>query len=223
MSDLVGLKVKLDRPVDRDRPCCQNLCVIGNGRSPHAGELRCADCGRHRGWLSKSTAQWIEHVATRFGAPTTPILVRKSHTYREETRPIELKHHYHSEHQPQLQQGHIFMRSSDAFPSKYLKSADVKAKQLVATICYVTFESVGQDKKQKPVIYLEDGKPFVCNRTNFEILEEAFGDSDEWPGHKLKVYCAPTSYQGKRVDGIRVEPVVPKPALKDDLNDEIAI
>jgi hypothetical protein len=31
-----------------------------------------------------------------------------------------------------------------------------------------------------------------------------------------------TKYAGKPVDGIRVEPIVPKPAPKDDLNDEIA-
>jgi hypothetical protein len=116
------------------------------------------------------------------------------------------------------------VRSTDAFPSKYLKSADVKAKQLVAAISHVDFEAVGQDKKQKPVIYLEgDHKPIVCNRTNFETIEEAFGDSDDWAGRKIKVYCAVTSYQGKRVDGIRIEPFVPKPALKDDLNDEISI
>jgi hypothetical protein len=79
---LVGLRVKLDRPVDRERPCCLNICTIGAARGPHAGELICAGCGQHRGWLSKSTA--IEHVVTRFGAPTTPIVVRKSHTYEEE-------------------------------------------------------------------------------------------------------------------------------------------
>lgn len=43
-----------------------------------------------------------------------------------------------------------------------------------------------------------------------------------WPGHKVKVYCAPTTFQGKRVDGIRVEPIVPKPA-RDEMNDEVAI
>jgi hypothetical protein len=80
---LLGLRVRLDRPVDRERPCCRNVCTIGAARGPHAGELRCADCGQHRGWLSKSTAQWIEHVTSRFGAPTTPIVVRKSHTYQE--------------------------------------------------------------------------------------------------------------------------------------------
>jgi hypothetical protein len=82
-SPLIGLKVRLDRPVDREHPCCRNICIIAAGKGPHAGELHCADCGQHRGWFSRSTAQWIEHIATRFGAPATPIVVRKSHTYQE--------------------------------------------------------------------------------------------------------------------------------------------
>jgi len=83
-GNLVGLKVKLDRAVDREHPCCRNVCIINAGKGPHAGELHCADCGQHRGWLSQSTAQWIEHVVTRFGAPITPIVVRKLHFYEEE-------------------------------------------------------------------------------------------------------------------------------------------
>jgi hypothetical protein len=83
-SSLVGLQVKLDRAVDRERPCCRNVCTIGAARSPHAGELICATCGQHRGWLSKAAAHWIESVVTRFGAPTTPIVVRKAHTFEEE-------------------------------------------------------------------------------------------------------------------------------------------
>jgi hypothetical protein len=78
---LVGLQVRLDRPADRERPCCRNICIIGAGKGPHAGTLHCADCGQHRGWLSKTTAQWIEDVVARFGAPTTPIVMRKAHTY----------------------------------------------------------------------------------------------------------------------------------------------
>jgi hypothetical protein len=82
-GSLVGLRVKLDRPIDRDRPCCSNVCIIKAGGGPHAGALHCAVCGRFRGWLSKSTAAWIESVVTRFGAPSTPIVVRKSYTYQE--------------------------------------------------------------------------------------------------------------------------------------------
>jgi hypothetical protein len=76
--------------------------------------------------------------------------------------------------------------------------------------------------KTKPVLYLENEKPMVLNASNLEALSDAFGDdTDEWPGHKIKVRCVKTQFQGKTVDGLRVEPIVPKPALKDDLNDQI--
>jgi hypothetical protein len=122
----------------------------------------------------------------------------------------------------QRQGGAYKMKSTDAFPSKFMKSADVKTAPMVAIVSYVTQETVGQDKRTKPVIYLEHGKPIVCNKTNFEAIEAAFGDSDNWPGHKIKIYCAATSFQGKRVDGIRIDPIVPKPAPRGgDLNDEV--
>jgi hypothetical protein len=115
------------------------------------------------------------------------------------------------------------MRTSDAFPSNYLKSADVKTKQQIATISHLEIEEVGQDKEEKPVLHFEDGvRPLIVNKTNFETLEEAFGDSDDWAGHKIKIFCARTTFGGKKVDGIRVEAIAPKPALKDDLKDEVA-
>jgi hypothetical protein len=83
-SPLLGLRVRLDRPVDRERPCCRNIAVIHPGKGPHAGELTCTDCGQHRGWLSKTTAAWIVNIITRFGAPTTPIVVRPASLTEEE-------------------------------------------------------------------------------------------------------------------------------------------
>jgi hypothetical protein len=85
---LVGLRVRLDRPVDRERPCCRNICTIG-----HDNEITCADCGQRRGRFSPLTARLIESVAARFGAPTTPIVVRKSHTYEEEAPPTATNPH----------------------------------------------------------------------------------------------------------------------------------
>jgi hypothetical protein len=94
MNSLIGLKIKLDRPADRERPCCRNVCcIIDAGKSLHAGAFQCADCGQRRGWLSKPTAQWIEQVVTRFGAPSTPIVVRKAHTFQEETPTTEPESH----------------------------------------------------------------------------------------------------------------------------------
>jgi hypothetical protein len=89
-NPLLGQHVKLDRPIDRERPCHGNICSIGPGKAPHAGELLCAQCGRHRGWLSKATAGWIESVVSRFGAPTSPIVVRRAHSYQEERTNIPL-------------------------------------------------------------------------------------------------------------------------------------
>jgi len=113
------------------------------------------------------------------------------------------------------------MRASDAFPSKYLKSSDVKAKSKIATISSLEREAVGQDKEQKPVLHFEgDVKSMVVNRTNFEELEAAFGDSDDWPGHKIKIKCVRTQFDGKTVDGLRVYPIIPKPTPAGELNDE---
>jgi hypothetical protein len=117
------------------------------------------------------------------------------------------------------------MRADKAFPSKYLKAADVKPKPIVTVISHLAQEMVGQglDQNEKHVLHFEDQKPLVLNRTNWDSLEEAFGDSDDWPGNKVKLRSARTQYQGKPVDGLRVEPIVPKPAIKDDLNDEITV
>jgi hypothetical protein len=44
--------------------CGSNTAIIDGDR-----RLSCRSCGRQRGWLSKSTANWIAEVAARFGAP----------------------------------------------------------------------------------------------------------------------------------------------------------
>jgi hypothetical protein len=116
------------------------------------------------------------------------------------------------------------MRANEAFPSKYLKSSDVKDRPRVAVISHIERETIGEgkDAKEKHVLYFEgDTKPMVLNRTNWDTLEEAFGDSDDWPAHKVKIKTARTQFQGKPVDGIRLDAIRPKPALKEDLNDEI--
>src|SRR5262245_54598368 len=117
------------------------------------------------------------------------------------------------------------MRTTDLFPSTCLQSADAKAKQIITTISHMAQEMVGQGQgqKKKPVLHLEGQKPMVLNRTNCETLEDAFGDSDDWPGHKIKIYSVKTQYAGKTVDGLRIEPIVAKPALKDELNDGVPL
>jgi hypothetical protein len=116
------------------------------------------------------------------------------------------------------------MKSTDAFPGNFLKSSDLKDKQQIVTISHLEIEAVGQDKREKPVLHFEDGvKPMVVNKTNFETIEEVLGDSDNWSGHKLKLFCVRTTFGSKKVDGLRVEVVAPKPAPKDEMNDEVTV
>jgi hypothetical protein len=101
------------------------------------------------------------------------------------------------------------MRKDEAFPGKYLKAADVKANPITAKISYVEMETVGQgkDQKEKPVLYFEDlDRPLVLNSTNWDAIADVLGDeSDNWAGHKIKLFSVRTQYAGKPTDGIRVE------------------
>jgi hypothetical protein len=70
---LFGLRVKLGAA----HSCGGNLAVISERCGSHYAELRCAACNAHRGWLSHSTASWLHSVINKFGAPTTPIVLRR--------------------------------------------------------------------------------------------------------------------------------------------------
>ncbi len=73
-SPLIGLTVNVEHFQDR---CCENVARIVEGKGPHFGELRCAKCGKHRGWLSREIANFILTVINKWGAPSTPIVLRR--------------------------------------------------------------------------------------------------------------------------------------------------
>jgi hypothetical protein len=73
----IGMTVKLDRNIDREHPCCENIAIIHPGKAQHAGELRCATCGSHRGWAPQKMITFIETVSRRFGAPPEPLIWRQ--------------------------------------------------------------------------------------------------------------------------------------------------
>jgi hypothetical protein len=121
------------------------------------------------------------------------------------------------------------MRANQAFPKRYLASSDVKDRPRIAVISHLAKEEVGKgdDTEEKHVLHFEDGvKPIILNRTNWEVIEDAFGDSDDWPGHKVKIKCGRTLFQGKMTDCLRLEAIAPKPAPKPEvdpaLDDDVA-
>lgn len=98
------------------------------------------------------------------------------------------------------------MNIDSAFPSKYLKAADLGAARPVVTIASVSMEEVGDDKL--PVLKLVGkDKALVLNRTNSSMIAEIAGtnETDNWRGVKIQLYATKTDFGGKRVDCVRIE------------------
>lgn len=57
--------------------CAIMRALIGSGVGPHHASLYCASCHRHRGWVSRTAADFISKIIDRFGRPTELISVRR--------------------------------------------------------------------------------------------------------------------------------------------------
>lgn len=99
------------------------------------------------------------------------------------------------------------MRVSDAFPSQYLKSADLQGRTVKVTIDRYTIEDVGDDRK--PVIYfVGKEKGLVLNKTNASEIAFAHGDDmDDWGGKEIELFSMMVSFQGKNMPGLRVRAI----------------
>ena len=101
------------------------------------------------------------------------------------------------------------MRIDAAYPSKYLKTADLGGRSVRVTIDRFEIEEV-VDGDRKPCLYFAGkDKGIVLNRTNADMICSAYGEeTDNWLGQVIELYPDKTRFQGKMVDCIRVR--VPK-------------
>jgi hypothetical protein len=99
------------------------------------------------------------------------------------------------------------MKTSEAFPSRYLKADDIQ-RDTPVTIESVEMEEVGQgdDQESKPVIHFKElEKGLVLNVTNSMVIEEMYGDeTDEWRGRRIVLYATRVQFGKKMVMAIRV-------------------
>jgi hypothetical protein len=109
------------------------------------------------------------------------------------------------------------MRMSTAFPSKYLRAADLQGRDVTVTIERVEMADIGDDDP-KPVVYFKGKeKGLVLNKTNAGTIADTLGDeTDDWTGAAIVIFPTKTDYQGKRVDAIRLR--VPRQAPQKDGN-----
>jgi hypothetical protein len=73
---LIGLRVRLDRAIDRNQPCHGNICEVAAGRAPHSHALLCVSCGRFRGWLPVKASTFIAETIRVHGVPNAPLTWR---------------------------------------------------------------------------------------------------------------------------------------------------
>jgi hypothetical protein len=100
--------------------------------------------------------------------------------------------------------------ASEAFPSKYLKAADLNDGPAIVTIKLAELEWIkGFDGKEQPkvvVYFAKKHKPLILNRTNFDAITDIAdsGETDDWVGTRIELFTMPVTFNGKTADGVRV-------------------
>jgi hypothetical protein len=96
----------------------------------------------------------------------------------------------------------------EAFPSKFLKAADIKGRSVTVTVDKVVKEEVGDSEKF--VCYFKKAdKGLVLNGTSWDALEDISGelDSDNWHGVRVTLTTIKVRVKGETKDSIIVQPV----------------
>ena len=106
------------------------------------------------------------------------------------------------------------MKTSEAYPSKYLSAEDLDGKDVTVTIAGVELVDLGQgSKKENKLCITMQGKKkgFIVNKTNAKTIEKLYGDeTDEWIGQRIILSPREVEFQGDMVLSIRVS--LKKPA-----------
>ncbi len=112
------------------------------------------------------------------------------------------------------------MRISEAYPSKFLKAADLGGQDRTVKIRACVEEELGQgsEKETKPVLYFDGGKKgLVLNKTNATAIAEDYGDDTEaWTGREIVLFIQKVTFQGKLTPAIRVrvQSSAPQPTVQ---------
>ena len=97
------------------------------------------------------------------------------------------------------------MNIDDAFPSAYLKHADLQGREVTVFIGKVTIEKF--DDGPKPILHFQGkDKALSLNITNKNVIKKVYGsETTAWAGQPLTLYPATTEYKGDTVPCIRVK------------------
>ena len=104
------------------------------------------------------------------------------------------------------------MDISTAFPSKFLKAADLGGKTYKLIMKGVEMEDIGGD--HQPVLYfMKTDKGVVLNKTNMNAIAGTYGfETNNWAGKEVEIFPATTMFKGQNVPCIRLRVVTPAAA-----------
>lgn len=96
------------------------------------------------------------------------------------------------------------MNIEEAFPSKYLKAADLKGQRITVKMDRIESDTVGDDNKV--ILYFQGKeKGLVLNVTNKNMIVDTYGpETEDWTGQPIILYEAMVQYQSKMVPAIRI-------------------
>lgn len=102
------------------------------------------------------------------------------------------------------------MKVSQAFPSDFLKAADLDGANVRLVMAHCEMKDIGDDNK--PVLHFKGKeKGLVLNKTNANNIAAEYGDDmDDWMGKEIILFTAWVDFQGKSVEAIRVRAPQPK-------------
>lgn len=94
---------------------------------------------------------------------------------------------------------------NEAFPSNYIKAADLKGRQVSVKMDRAEYEMIGSDKKLI-LYFVGKEKGMVLNKTNANNIAMIYGDdTDDWRDQEIVLFEALVDFQGKTVPAIRVK------------------
>jgi hypothetical protein len=98
-------------------------------------------------------------------------------------------------------------------PTTHLCGVDLNGVDHIVTIDRVELEMVGDDKKDKPILYFsEGGKGMICGSKNSQTIAKLMGSPvlKDWIGKQIQIFGTDEKNFGQVKDVVRVRPFLPK-------------
>ncbi len=104
--------------------------------------------------------------------------------------------------------------------SNLLNAEDLQKKAHKVVIADIAIEEIGEKKEKKLVVGLKGkAKRLVLNKTNAEVIADAYGDEEfSWIDKEIVMYPTVVEFQGKPTPCIRVR--VDMPVVEEEIGEE---